>query len=164
MTETTETPPTEHAVGDAAAPPATVLPEVEVSASRPADHSPTSVFRYIGGVLHQMFEGPPGSVPKAVPVPGTSTPPGLLADVEKMIDSKLEALGPAANALRGELETFKASVVGDIQNRLSPMIAQGVSQWVNSFETRLKALEAQVNTPAPAPSPSPPPIDQPGSR
>lgn len=59
----------------------------------PAGHTPTNGFRFIGGRLHQLFEGPPGKPPAMVAVPGTSTPPGLLADIEKMIDAKLAAAG-----------------------------------------------------------------------
>jgi hypothetical protein len=131
---------------------AATLPEVEVSATKQAGHTPLNAFTWINGVLHQLFEGGPGSPPKAVPIPGNATSANLMDDIRTIVDNKLAELGPAANAVRGELETFKASVVGEIQGKLSPMIAQGISEWVNDFSKRLAALEHQANTPAPQPA------------
>lgn len=104
------------------------LTEVEVSATRPAGSAPMNVFRYINGHLHQLFEGA-GGPPKAVPVPGTAIPPGLVDQVKTAVSSDL-----------------------------APMITRGVAEAMQAFEARLKALEHPTpmqTPPPPPPSPAP---------
>lgn len=118
-----------------------------------ATHSPTNVLKWINGELHQLWEGiHPGTESKMVKVEGTATAPGLLHDVETMIEAKVKALVPAAAV---DLEAIKT----EIRGQLVPMIQKGVAEAMAAFEARLQALEhhPHLNPQQPEQVPAPPP-------
>lgn len=67
------------------------IPTVEHA---PPGFTRTGIFAWLNGVLHQRHESPhTGDETPAVmvPVPGSSTPPGLLSQIEAMLEAKLKA-------------------------------------------------------------------------
>lgn len=95
MTDTPAAPNPPPAPTSAAARPSDIAPVVKET---PLGYVRTHVLEFVNGILHQVHEAPHSGQEPAkvlVPVPGSSTAPGLLADVEQLVEQRVQILEKA---------------------------------------------------------------------
>jgi hypothetical protein len=117
------TEPTSTSAPEAQASPTSTQSAPPATTAKPSDTAPTvtqtplgyvktHVFEFINGILHQLHEAPHSGQdpPKVlVPVPGSSTPPGLLSNVEQLVEQRVQtaekAFAEKFAALEAKLNT-----------------------------------------------------------
>ena len=103
--------------------PTSAQPAPQTAPAKPSDTAPvvqetpvgyvkTHILEFVNGLLHQVHEAPhQGQEPAKVlvPVPGSSTPPGLLSQVETLVEERVAAIEKAfadkLSALEAKLNT-----------------------------------------------------------
>lgn len=73
----------------------------------PLGYVKTHILEFVNGILHQVHEAPhEGQEPAKVlvPVPGTATPPGLLAGVEELVEQRVQQVEKAFAAQLAAIE------------------------------------------------------------